>query len=379
VPGRATSKLTLGIEEEYLLVARESRDLVAVAPTGFLASCERRIGKQVTPELMQSQVEVGTVVCGSIAEARAELARLRRAVIDAAAEHGCAILAASTHPFAQSREQRHTPRQRYERITSDLQEVARRLVIGGMHVHIGVPDPERRIELLAQSTYILPHLLALSTSSPFWEGHETGLYSYRIAVLDELPRTGLPEPFGSDADYQRYLDTLVRTGLIDDASKIWWDIRPSARFPTLEMRITDVCTRLDDAICVAAIFVCWVRMLERLRRSNQGWRRYSALLIGENRWLAQRHGCERGLLDLGRRELVPFAELIEEMLVLIAPEMAELDCAAEVEHARKILARGTSAHLQLRTQREALARGASEREALFEVVDALIRETEAGS
>jgi carboxylate-amine ligase len=378
VPGRAASPLTLGIEEEYLLVDRESRDLVAIAPDGFLASCERRIGKQVTTELMQSQVEVGTRVCESIAEARADLARLRRAVIDAAAEHGCAILAASTHPFAHSREQRHTPRLRYERIASDLQEVARRLVIGGMHVHIGIPDRERRIEILGQSTYILPHLLALSTSSPFWEGRDTGLLSYRIAVLDELPRTGLPEPFGSHADYQRYLDTLVGTGLIDDASKIWWDIRPSARFPTLEMRITDVCTRLDDAICVAAIFVCWVRMLERLRRSNQGWRRYSAMLIGENRWLAQRYGSERGMLDLGRRELVPFAELIEEMLALIAAEVAELGCAAEVERAREILVRGTSAHLQLRTHRESLAMGASEREAFVAVVDALIRESELG-
>lgn len=373
----AQDPLSLGIEEEYLLVDRASRELVREAPEGFLASCERRIGSQVAPELMQSQVEVGTRVCGSIAEAREELRRLRRGVIAAAAEHGCAILAASTHPFARSREQLPTPRARYQLLARDLQEVARRLVIGGMHVHLGIPDPERRIDLMGQATYILPHLLALSTSSPFWEGRDTGLLSYRIAVWDELPRTGLPEPFDSHAAYQRHVDTLVRTGLIEDASKIWWDIRPSARFPTLEMRITDVCTRLDDAICIAAIFACWLRMLERLRRGNQSWRRYSAMLIGENRWLAQRYGSERGMLDLGRRELVPFSELIDEMLQLIAPEIAALDCAAEVEHARVILARGTSAHGQLRTYQAALARGVGPREALVAVVDALIRETEA--
>lgn len=377
MPPDAPDPLTLGIEEEYLLVDRASRELVREAPQGFLASCERRLGSQVSPELMQSQVEVGTRVCDSVGEAREELSRLRRGVIEAAAEHGCAILAASTHPFARSHEQLPTPRARYQGLARDLQGVARRLVIGGMHVHLGIPDPERRIDLMGQASYILPHLLALSTSSPFWEGRDTGLLSYRISIWDELPRTGLPEPFDSHADYQRHVDTLVRTGLIEDASKIWWDIRPSARFPTLEMRITDVCTRLDDAICIAALFACWVRMLERLRRRNQSWRRYSAMLIGENRWLAQRYGSERGMLDLGRRELVPFAELLDEVLELIAPEAEALDCAAEVEHARVILARGTSAHQQLRSYQLALARGVGTHAALVEVVDGLIRDTAA--
>ncbi len=366
---------TLGIEEEYLLVDRESRDLVREAPPGFLASCERRVGSQVGPELMQSQVEAGTRVCGSIAEARDELRRLRRGIGEAAAEHGCAILAGSTHPFACFREQQHTARVRYQLLARDLQEVARRLVVGGMHVHLGIPDPERRIDLMGQASYILPHLLALSTSSPFWEGRETGLLSYRLAVWDELPRTGLPEPFVSHAEYTRHLELLVRTGLIEDASQIWWDIRPSARFPTLEMRITDVCTRVDDAICVAALFACWVRMLERLRRQNQSWRRYSAMLIGENRWLAQRYGTQRGMLDLGRRELVPFADLLDEVLLLVAPEAEQLACAAELRHARAILARGTSAEQQLRGYRAALARGVSPREALVGVVDWLREET----
>ena len=366
---------TIGIEEEYLLVDPASRNLIREAPEGLLAECQRRLGEQVTPEFLQSQIEVGTRVCRSVAEARAELSKLRRTVAGVAKEHGLAMIAASTHPLAIWGEQQMTAKERYRILARDLQEVGRRLVICGMHVHVGIEDDDHRIDLMSQLAYFLPHLLALSTSSPFWEGHRTGLMSYRIAVWDELPRTGLPESFESYSEYQRHVQTLVNAGLIEDATKIWWDLRPSARFPTLEMRITDVCTRVEDAVCVAALYLCWLRMLHRLRRENQRWRRYSAMLISENRWLAQRYGFERGLVDFGAGRLVPYPQLVEEILELIREDAEHFECRAEVEHARTIVQRGTSAHWQIQTYEEALERGASEKEALEEVVDLLIRES----
>ena len=366
---------TIGIEEEYLLVDPASRDLIREAPAGLLDECRKRLGGQVTPELLQSQIEVETKVCRSMDEARSELSRLRRTVASVAEEHGLAMIAASTHPFANWGEQQLTSMERYRILARDLQVVARRLVICGMHVHVGIDDEDHRIDLMSQMAYFLPHMLALSTSSPFWEGHRTGLMSYRIAVWDELPRTGLPESFESYSEYQRHVQTLVNAGLIEDATKIWWDLRPSARFPTLEMRITDVCTRVEDAVCVAALYLCWLRMLHRLRRANQRWRRYSAMLISENRWLAQRYGFERGLVDFGAGRLVPYPQLVEEMLALIREDAEHFECTAEVEHARTIVQRGTSAHWQIQTYEEAMERGASEKEALEEVVDLLIRES----
>ncbi|MEN8183221.1 MAG: carboxylate-amine ligase [Myxococcota bacterium] len=366
---------TVGIEEEYLLVDPTSRDLVQREPEGFLRECEEALGEQVRPEFLQSQVEVGTRVCRNAGETRDELARLRRMVAEIAGRRGLAIIASSSHPFASSARQQTTRKERYRLLADDLQAVARRLVIGGMHVHVGIDDPNLCIDLMSQVTYFLPHLLALSTSSPYWEGHATGLMSYRIAVWDELPRTGIPEAFESHGEYERHVETLVRAGLIEDATRIWWDVRPSARFPTLEMRITDLCTRLEDAVCIAAIYRCWLHMLYRLRRENQRWRRYSAMLISENRWRAQRYGIDEGLVDFGRGEIVPYGQLLDDFLALIRPDAERLDCVAEVEHARTIVERGTSAHWQLRAEREARAAGADEHEALQAVVDMLIRET----
>jgi carboxylate-amine ligase len=228
---------------------------------------------------------------------------------------------------------------------------------------------------MGQAAYFLPHLLALSTSSPFWRGENTGLKSYRLAVFDELPRTGLPEMFESWAEYQRHLDIMVKAGLIEDASKIWWDVRPSARFPTLELRITDVTPRLDDGICIAAIFVCVLRMLYRLKRNNQRWRRYSNMLVRENRWRAQRYGFDEGLVDFGRGDLLPYSELLEELIDLIRPEAEEMGVLAEVTHAREIVRRGTSAHRQLQVYHDALRAGADKHAALQQVVDMLAEET----
>jgi len=366
---------SLGMEEEYLLVDRATRDLVTDPPEGLMAACEARMGERVSPEFLRSQVEVGTNVCTDIPALRSEIAGLRGAVAEVAGDYDLAPIAASTHPFAAWTSQKHTDKQRYNVLARDMQALARRLVICAMHVHVGIEDDELRMDLMGQATYFLPHLLALSTSSPFWRGERTGLQSYRLAVFDELPRTGLPEIFESWAEYQRHLDILIRAGILEDATKIWWDIRPSARFPTLELRITDIPTRLEDSVCIAALFVCTLRMLYRLKRNNQRWRCYANMLVQENRWRAQRYGLDQGLVDFGRGEILPYAELLEELLDLVKQDAEELGCAREVAHARTILQRGTSAHRQLATYQAALADGCDPHAALQRVVDHLAAET----
>ncbi len=369
---------TVGIEEEYLLVDRKTRDLVRDAPESVMAECERRLEGRVTPEFLQSQIEVGTSKCSEIKQAAAEIFHLRRTVAEVAEEHGLAPIAASTHPFAAWDAQKHTDKERYHVLARDMQAVARRLLICGMHVHVGLDDDDLRIDLMGQIAYFLPHMLALSTSSPFWRGEQTGLKSYRLAVFDELPRVGLPENFDSWGEYERHLDIMVSAGLVEDASKLWWDVRPSGRFPTLEMRIADVCTRAEDGIAVAAIYICLLRMLYRLKRNNQRWRKYTNMLVQENRWRAQRYGTDEGLVDFGRGEIVPYQDLLDELIELTRFDAVALDCAEEVKHAREILRRGTSAHRQIEVYEEALEEGADKNEALKAVVDFLIEETLAG-
>lgn len=366
---------TIGIEEEYMLVDRGSRNLISETPASMMPQCESLLEGRVSPEFLQCQIEVGTSVCETIAEARAELAHLRRTVASVADGHGLALIAASTHPFAESDELKHTPKARYDQLASDLQGVVRRLLISGMHVHVGIGEDELRIDLMGQVSYILPHLLALSTSSPFWRGQNTGLKSYRIAVWDEMPRTGLPEHFDSFSEYTRHVNALVRAGVIEDATKIWWDIRPSYRFPTLEIRIADICTRLDDGVTVAALYLCWLRMLYRLRGKNQRWRRYLTMLVKENRWRAQRYGIDEGLIDFGRGEIVPYPDLMEEFIGFIEEDADALGCVQEVNHAKEIILQGTSAHRQIKTYEQALAEGKPEVEALKTVVDMLIEDT----
>lgn len=366
---------TLGIEEEYLLVDRVSRDLVADPHPGLFEAAQAALGPHVSPEFMRSQIEIGTGICSSLREARGQLQRFRATLADVTAQHGLAIVAASTHPFADWGGQKHTDKERYNALARDIGGPVRRLLICGMHVHVGIEDPELRIDLMSQASYFLPHLLALSTSSPFWRGADTGLKSYRLAVFNELPRTGLPEIFDSFGEFQRHLDVLVKAGLIEDGSKLWWDLRPSSRFPTLEMRISDACTLLDDALCIAAMYRCILRMLYRLRRGNQRWRRYAAMLINENRWRAQRYGLDEGLVDFGKGRIVPMRDLIEELIDLLAEDAAFFGCSMELEHARTILDRGTSAHRQLAVYNAAMAEGLEPRAALMRVVDRLIDET----
>jgi carboxylate-amine ligase len=371
---------TIGVEEEYLLVDTKTRDLVTDPPDDLMPRCEEALEDgQVNPEFLRSQIEIGTRVCESIGAAREELRHLRATVASVAGEFGLAPIAASTHPFAKWTVQHHTDKERYNVLAKDLQVVARRMVICGMHIHVGIEDDDLRVDLLNQASYFLPHLLALSTSSPFWQGQLTGLKSYRLSVFDELPRTGIPEQFSGFSEYQRTIDVLVNAGLIEDATKIWWDLRPSARFPTLEARILDVCPLLDDAIAVTSIFVCVCRLLYRLRRKNQRWRFYSPFLINENRWRAQRYGCDEGLVDYGRGEIIPFGDLLEELMELIAEDMDYFGCIDDVSHARNIISNGTSADRQISRYKSFIDAGSSEEDALKAVVDGLIEETVQGT
>ena len=369
---------TIGIEEEYLLVDKETRALVIDPPESLLGECEDLCGEQVTTEFLRSQIEIGTKVCNNVQEAREDLRRLRRIVIDVAARHGLAPIAASTHPFSRWSEQKHTPKERYDTLTAEMQGAARRLLICGMHVHVGIDDDNLRIDLMNQLSYFLPHLLALSCSSPFWEGRDTGLKSYRLTVFDALPRTGLPERFQSFAEYERHVDILINAGMLKDSSKIWWDIRPSGRFPTLETRIMDVCTRIDDAIALVAMLVCIMRMLYRLRLDNQRWRIYTPMLIYENRWRAMRYSFDEGLIDFAKGELVPFDQLLLDILKMTAEDARALGCEAEIGHVHEIMSRGTSAHRQLKTYELARAAGKNKDDALKAVVDTLISDTAEG-
>jgi carboxylate-amine ligase len=368
---------SLGVEEEYLLVDRVTRDLVFDPPPELFAACIERTNGRATSEFLRCQLEVATGVCRDVAELRAELLALRRAVRDACAAFGVVPIAASTHPFAGPKLQRPTDHERYAEIAREVQAGVRRMVICGMHVHVGIDDDELRIDLMNQLAYFLPHLLALSSSSPFWEGEDTGFKSFRSSLLASLPRTGLPERFVSYGEFRRHIDALIRNGLIDDTSKIWWDLRPSARYPTLETRVFDCATSIDDAVCLTALNVSLLHLLFRLRTGNQTWRHYPAMLIAENRWRAMRYSFDASLLDLARGDLVPFPALLDEWLAMIRPDAEQLDCVTAVEHARQIVARGTSAHRQLAVQRAAIERGASQQEALRAVVDWLMAETAA--
>ena len=370
---------TVGIEEEYLLVDLETRDLVDDPPPGLMAVCEEALEGRVSPEFLRSQIEIGTPVCGSLDEARVQLCLLRSTVAGVARRFGLGLIAASTHPFAKWTAQHFTDKERYRAIAEDYQVVARRLVICGMHVHVGIEDDELRADLLNQGAYFLPHLLALSTSSPFWQGDQTGLKSYRLSVFEELPRTGLPPQFASFSEYQRSVDVMVRAGLVEDATKLWWDLRPSARFPTLEMRIADVCPLLEDAISIAALYRCILRMLYRLRRNNQRWRSYPAFLINENRWRAQRYGVGGDLVDYGRGEMIPFSDLAQELLELVREDAHFFGCMRQVEHTLKIVETGTGADRQIARYKALKEQGADETEALKGVVDLIMEETLVGT
>ncbi|HUN72569.1 MAG TPA: carboxylate-amine ligase [Steroidobacteraceae bacterium] len=368
---------SVGIQEEYLLVRLESRDVCEDPPAPLHEECTRRSNGQVSPRFLRSQLEASTHACRTVAEARADLAQLRGIISEVGGRYGCAPIAAATHPFAKATRQITTEREQFFALANEMQGAARRIMICGMRVHVGIDDDDLRVDLMNQLTYFVPHLLALSCSSPFWDGERTGLMSFRMTLLSSLPRTGLPERFTSHAELRRHLDMLVRNGVIEHQGKMWWDVRPASLYPTLEVRVMDSCTSIDDAASLAALIVSLARRLYRLKLSNRSWRLYPNMLIAENRWRAMRYGVEGDLLDLARGELVSFPRLVEELITLVREDAAELGCLQELEHLETLLTRGTSAHRQIKIYEEARAAGASGREALLAVVDFLIRETTA--
>jgi carboxylate-amine ligase len=365
----ALPPLTIGIEEEYQIIDPETRKLSSYIQE-FLEQGRVVLQDQIKPEFMQSQVEVGSHICRNIKEARREIVRLRRTVCELAASSGLHVAAASTHPFSAWSTQQITAGERYTKLETDMGEVARRLLIFGMHVHIGIDDKELMIEVMNQARYFMPHILALSTSSPFWQGRETGLKSYRSIIFEDLPRTGLPPTFSSWADYQNLVDILIKTHCIEDPTKIWWDIRPHPKFPTLEFRISDICTRVDEAVCIAALYLAIVAKLIKLRQNNQSWRYYRHHLITENKWRAVRYGIDGNLIDFGQEQEVPLRFLAVELLELVDDVLDELDIRAEAEYVHAILENGTSADRQLMTYRQTGDLNA--------VVDQLVRETREG-
>ena len=370
---RTPPPLTLGIEEEYLLVDRDSLALAPV-PEALMAACQEELQDQVSPEYLKCQIEVGTTVCADIKEAREELRHLRAAIARHAARFNLAPIAVSCHPFSDWRDQHHTDKERYNHLRDDMAGVMRRMMICGMHVHVGIEDAEARMDLANQLSYFLPHMLALSCSSPFWKGEDTGLSSYRLTVFDGMPRTGLPPRMTSFNEFERTIGVLVDLGIIEDASKVWWDLRPSSRFPTIEARICDASPRLETTLTLAACVQCLTRMLWRLSIDNQRWRIYDRFLIAENRWRAQRYGISAGLIDFGQREVLPFDTLVEEIIELIAEDAEALNAAEEIANLRDILERGISAERQRAAFRAAQEAGADRQATLEAVVRHLIEE-----
>ena len=364
---------TIGVEEEYLLVDRDSLDL-APAPEGLMDACKLELEGQVSPEFLNCQIEIGTTVCRNVAEARDDLKRLRSTVARVAKGYNLAPIAASCHPFSDWRDQHHTDKDRYNTLRDDLAGVVRRMLICGMHVHVGVDEPDRRIDLMNQLRYFLPHLLALSCSSPFWQGEDTGLSCYRLTVFDNLPRTGLPPQMDSWSTFERSVEAMTHVGVIEDSSKVWWDLRPSSRFPTLETRICDVMPRLEHTLTLAALIQSLTRMLWRLSTRNQRWRLYDRFLIEENRWRAQRYGMSEGLIDWGRREIVPFSDLIHEMVDLIREDGEVLGSSQEIENALNILRDGNSSDRQRAVYADAIQADYDHEDALRAIVRHLTEE-----
>jgi carboxylate-amine ligase len=344
-------QFTLGIEEEFQIVDPGTRELRSHV-TEFLDEGKMILGEQIKPEMIQSMIEVGTGICKNIQEARADISNLRGVISSLAEKNGLRIVAASTHPISRWQDQKIFDDERYELLVQELQTVARSLLIFGLHVHVGIPDRERQIHIMNASRYFLPHILALTTSSPFWMGHNTGLKSYRSEIFKQFPRTDIPDHFDSYPGFQRYVDLLVKTNCINDGKKIWWDCRPHPVFPTLEFRICDIPTRVDDTVAIAALFQAIVAKLTRLIEKNLGFRLYRRMLIQENKWRAVRWGLEGKMIDFGKQKEVPTRDLVLELLDFVDDVLDDLGSRKEVEHIHTILERGTSAEEQLRVYGE---------------------------
>lgn len=366
---------TFGIEEEYFVVEQDNKRLANRSRPYFLRDCRKSLGELIHKEMLQSQLEIATPVHTDAAAALDQIRATRHAIAALADRHELAIVASGTYPLAAWREQQPTKKTRYREMRNELQMVGWRNVLCGMHVHVAPPVNASRIDLMNRALPFLPLLLALSTSSPFWQMHRTGMKGYRLAAYDELPRTGLPDVFRNDGEYQVFVDTLVSAGAIPDATHIWWAIRPSSRYPTLELRIADSCTLVEDTLCVASLFRCVLRALWRNPTVNSGITSTSRLIVDENRWRAQRFGIEGSVVDLAAGRLRPIAEMVEDMLQLVHEDSVALGCEHEVAHARTVLCRGTSADQQLKCYFAARESGEPRQAALTDVAEWLVAAT----
>jgi carboxylate-amine ligase len=340
--------LSLGIEEEFQTIDPVTRDLKSHIQAEIVQKGKMLLAERVKPEMHQSVVEIGTGVCQHIQQAREEIKEIRQHIIKLARAHDLRIAAAGTHPFAQWREQEIYPDDRYRMIVEDMKMVARANLIFGLHVHVGVEDRETAIQLMNGARYFLPHLLAISANSPFWQGMETGLKSYRCKVFDKFPRTNIPDVFQSWSEFEDFVDLLIRTNCIDNAKKIWWDIRPHPHFPTLEFRICDMPMRLDETIAIAALCQAIIAKLYKLHEQNLTFRHYGRALIMENKWRAARYGLDGKLIDFGKQQEVAERDLVQEILEFVSDVAAELGSEREIAYIEKILERGTGADRQLK-------------------------------
>jgi len=361
---------TIGIEEEYQTVDPVTRDLRSHINTEMMEQGRLRLQERVKAELHQAVVEVGTSVCKDIKAAKAEVKTLRRDMIKLAKDNGLRLASAATHPFGDWRVQEITPDDRYKNIVEDMQLVARANLIFGLHVHVGVEDRETAIHLMNHARYFLPHILALSTNSPFWLGMNTGLKSYRCKVFDKFPRTNIPDYFPSWGEYESFIKLLIKTNCIDNAKKIWWDIRPHPFFDTLEFRVCDIPMRLDETIALAALIQATIAKLYKLYAANQGFRLYRRALLMENKWRAARYGLDGKLIDFGKQKEVPARDLVLEYLEFVDDVVDELGSRDELEYIHEILRMGSGADRQLRVYQETGD--------LTKVVDYIIEETETG-
>jgi carboxylate-amine ligase len=361
-------RLTIGIEEEFQIVYAQGQ-LKSHIET-LLSDARGRYGDQIKREMMQSVVEAGTKICADVGEAREEILTLRGTLAALLRPAGLRIASAGTHPFSHWQDQEVTEHERYKILEEELQDVIRELLIFGLHVHVGIPDPELRIEVMNEARYFLPHLLAISTSSPFWLTRITGLKSYRQIIWQRFPRTGIPPDFSSYDEFENFVDVLVKTKCIDDGKKIWWDLRPHAIFPTIEFRVCDAATRVEETLCLAALTQAICAKLLVLRARNQGFRRYAPSLIQENKWRAIRGGMDAKLVDFGKQTEVPMRDLAVELLEFVDDVVDALGSRREVEYLQTIVREGTSADRQL----QAFAATGH----LHKVVDHIAEETIAG-
>jgi carboxylate-amine ligase len=367
----ARPSFSIGIEEEYQSIDPDTRDLRSHIQSEILEKGKTLLAERVKPEMHQSVIEIGTGVCQNIKDAKAEIRSIRRSIFQLARQNGLRLAAGGSHPFAVWHKQEIYPDDRYRTIVEDMKMVARANLIFGLHVHIGVEDRETAIQLMNGARYFLPHILALSSNSPFWEGMDTGFKSYRCKVFERFPRTNIPDLYGSWSEFENYVNLLIRTNCIDNAKKIWWDIRPHPYFPTLEFRVCDVPMRVEETIAIAALCQAVIAKLFRLHEKNQSFRHYSRALIMENKWRAARYGLDGKLIDFGKQTEVPLRHLLHEILDFVDDVADELDSREELAYIGRIMEEGTGADRQLRVH-------AAEGGDLKKVVDYMIQQTEEG-